>query len=282
MTSMLDDSYYASPQPDQRMNDANHVYEDIRQVNLDFNPKYRYNEENGDDGNYMRIQRRDRLYSTPTTSETYAHLDLNPRETKSKKNVFIGSIVIGLSIFVVLILVALAVAVVLTLMPTPLTNHENKSLIYSFNRSDLRRLYMDEANLVKQTELNLSCLNISSIEPNTFRELNVNIQSLSLTSNRISALHFDVFGESLRNLEHLYLSFNRIDTINGVVGGVNLAHLVYLKTLYLDSNSFAEFNLRKLAGLAYLEYLDLSSNRIVSLGGDVSASECKCMSNLGG
>jgi hypothetical protein len=40
------------------MNDSNHVYEDIRQVNLDFNPKNRNNEEveeNDDDGNYMEF-----------------------------------------------------------------------------------------------------------------------------------------------------------------------------------------------------------------------------------
>jgi hypothetical protein len=59
----------------------------MRQVNLDFNPKHRYNEEveEIDDENYMKIQRRDRVYSTSTTSETYAHLNLNPRETKKER-----------------------------------------------------------------------------------------------------------------------------------------------------------------------------------------------------
>ncbi len=87
MPSMLDDSYYLSPHHDQRINDANNVYEEMRQVNLDFNPKHRNNEEeeeNDDEGNYMEIQRRDRLYSHSTEKDASRQNRYNYLEKNSK------------------------------------------------------------------------------------------------------------------------------------------------------------------------------------------------------
>jgi len=157
------------------------------------------------------------------------------------------------------------------------SNSTPLSTLYSFNRTDLRRVYTSEENLVKQTEINLSSQNITTIEPNTFRGLNINIQLLDLTKNRINSLPFALFDNDMQNMEYFHLGFNQIDTIG--VGGVNLANLIYLTRLYLNSNNLVKFSLRKL-GLAYLQHLDLSSNRIAFIGDDMS-NNCDCQLDLG-
>ena len=123
-------------------------------------------------------------------------------------------------------------------------------------------------NISTKTELNLTALNIDSIDSGSFDNF-TNVERLILNNNKLTTRSLkanDTFRGLETTLKAIYLDDNSLVTLDQ---SMSLFNLTMLKNLHLSRNKLSSIDDNTFQALFYLEVCDLSHNELVTIPGEL-------------